>query len=182
MLAAALATTLASCSNPLETQLMGVWVLDKYEIINLDSICKARADHDIEATNKAIELVKHELDSAKVAAKRKELKDYEATLKAKLETYTPQMYKDEYTAIANDQIGELTITFDEEKKIHVHAAGSDEKQSGTWRVGGDTVYTFFDNQPAEILIVKDVSANKLQLFSPALDEHSVDLVMKFDKK
>ena len=64
--------------------------------------------------------------------------------------------------------------------MQIRIAGADE-QAGTWRVSGDTIITMFDKQPAEILIVKDVTSSNLKLFSPAPDERSVDLIMKFSK-
>ena len=171
---------LAACSNQLETKLMGSWTLQECEIVKLDSICQVRATEDIASTNKAIEPLHHQLDSTKSGDKRDELLEEEKKLKADLEKCTPQTIKDEYTELYKKQIGALTITFGENKQIQIQVAGADE-QSGIWRVSGDTVITMFDNQPAEILVVKDVTSNNLQLFSPALDERSVDLVMKMRK-
>ena len=64
---------LASCSNPLETQLMGTWTLQECEIPKLDSVCAAMAEEGVESTNKAIELLRHQLDSTKSADKKKPL-------------------------------------------------------------------------------------------------------------
>ena len=172
---------LAACSNQLETKLLGSWTLQECEILKLDSLCKVRAAEDVASTNKAIELLHHQLDSTKAGDQRNELLEEEKKLKADLENCTPQSIKDEYTELYKNQIGALTITFSENKQIQIKVAGADE-QFGTWRVNGDTVTTMFDNQPAEILIVKAVTSNSLQLYSPALDERSVDLVMKMGKK
>lgn len=178
---AAAAIMLASCSNPLETQLMGTWTLQKCEIPSLDSICQARAAQDVESTNKAIELLRHQLDSTKSADKRKDLMDQEKQLKAELESCTPQNIKKEYTALCDQQKGALSISFKENKQIQIHVQGADE-QFGTWRVKGDSVITMFDNQPAEIMIVKDVSSSTLHLYSPAPDDRLVPLMMTLSKK
>jgi hypothetical protein len=39
----------------------------------------------------------------------------------------------------------------------------------------------FDNQPAEIMIVRDVTSKNLTLYSPSPGDRMVDLVMKFGK-
>ena len=179
--AAASATMLASCSNPLETQLMGTWTLQKCEIPNLDSLCQVRAAEDVESTNKAIELLRHQLDSTKSADKRKDLMDQEKQLIVELDSCTPQNIKKEYTALCNEKIGALSISFKENKQIQIHVPGTDE-QFGTWRVKGDSVITMFDNQPAEIMIVKDVSSKTLILYSPAPDERLVSLIMTLGKQ
>ncbi len=173
---------ISSCSNPLEEQIIGDWVLDKYEILHLDSICNVRAAEAKANTTKAIELTRHEIDSAKTPTERQAMLEKEKKLQDELNSYTPQSLKDEYTEISNQQIGKMTLSFQNNKLVQVKVAGSKDQQSGTWHVSNDTIVTLFDNQPAEILIVKDVSTNSLTLFSPALDERSVDLVMKFGKK
>lgn len=182
IMACTIAAAAVSCSNPLEDQLLGDWVLGKYEIAKLDSICNAKAQEAREATQKAIDLAKHEIDSAKTPALRKQLQENQNQLQEQLAAYTPQKYKDDYTQMGDRQIGKMTISFQNNKIIQVQMEDSNEKQSGTWRVSNDTVFTLFDNQPSEILIVKNISSSSLTLFSPALDEHSLDLTLKFNKK
>ncbi|MCR5455748.1 MAG: hypothetical protein K6F33_12240 [Bacteroidales bacterium] len=182
ILASIVATATISCSNPLEEQLLGDWELNKYEIVNLDSICNSRTEAAKIATSKAIELARHEIDSAKTNDERKELQEKAKQLQEQLQSYTAEALKQDYTEIADKQIGTMTINFQNNKLIQVKVAGADDQQAGTWRLQTDTIITLFDNQPAEILIVKEVSSSSLTLFSPALDDHSVDLVMKFSKK
>ena len=180
ILAAAVAMMASACSSTLESQLMGKWTLQECDIPKLDSICQTRADNAEASTNKAIDLLHRQLDSTNVAAKKQELLEYEKRLKADLEAISPQSFKDEYNQLRKAQIGKMTIAFKENKQIQIHVSGADE-QSGSWSVSVDTIHTLFDNMPAEILIVKDVTSNSLKLFSPAPDERSVNLVMKFSK-
>ena len=180
IITAAAAIMLASCSNPLETQLMGTWTLQECEIPKLDSVCAAMAEEGMESTNKAIELLRHQLDSTKSADKKKELLEQEQLLKADLDNCTPDKIKEEFKALCQEKIGAFSISFKENKQIQIHVPGTDE-QFGTWRVTGDTVVTMFDNQPAEIMIVKDVTSKNLTLFSPSPGDRLVDLVMKLGK-
>lgn len=182
ILTALIAMAATACSNPLEEQLLGNWTLDQYQIIHLDSICDTKAAAAKTTTTKAIELARHQLDSAKTAQERKDIQEKIQQLQQQLSTYTTETFKNEYTQIANEQIGQMTINFQTGKYIQVKVAGSPDKQAGTWKVSNDTISTLFDNQPAEILIVKNITSNTLTLFSPALDEQSLDLVMKFSKK
>ncbi|MBQ4406447.1 MAG: hypothetical protein II852_05485 [Bacteroidales bacterium] len=177
---AAAAIMLASCSNPLETQLMGSWTLQECEIPKLDSVCAATAAEDVESTNKAIELLHHQLDSTKSADKQKELLEQEKQLKADLDNCTPDKVKEEYQALCKKQINAFNINFNDKKQIQIHVPGVDV-QYGTWRVTGDTIITLFDNQPAEIMIVKDITSKNLTLFIPSPGDRLVDLVMKFGK-
>ncbi len=182
--AALFAATLAmsSCTSPLEQQLMGSWLLSDSQISRLDSICKVRSAEAVASTKKAIEQVQHELDSTKSNEKRTELKNFQNKLKADMESYTPETFKNEYEELTKKQIGELSINFLANNQIQIHAFDAEEIQTGTWRVSGDTIHTLFDNQPAEILIVKKITTSQLELFSPALDEKSVDLTLKLEKK
>ena len=177
----AAAAMLASCSNPLETQLMGSWTLQECEIPNLDSVCAATAAEDVEATNKALEQLRHEIDPSKSADSQAELREKEKQLKAELEDCTPDKIKEEYQAITQQQINAFNISFKENKQIQIYVPGADE-QFGTWRVTGDTIVTMFDNQPAEIMIVRDVTSKNLTLFVPSPGDRLPDLVMKFGKK
>ena len=180
IITAATAIMLASCSNPLETQLMGTWTMQECEIPKLGSVCAAMAAEGVESTNKAIELLRHQLDSTKSEDKKKELLAQEQLLKADLDNCTPDIIKEEYNALCQEKIGEFSISFKENKQIQIHVPGADE-QFGTWRVTGDTIVTMFDNQPAEIMIVRDVTSKNLTLYSPSPGDRMVDLVMKFGK-
>ena len=177
---AAAALMFASCSETLEDQLMGSWTLQECEILKLDSLCKVRAEEDIASTKKAIELLHHQLDSAKNADIRAQLLEDEKRLKADLEGCTPQKIKDEFTELYKPQIGSMKISFKENKLLEIRVAG-ESAQTGAWRVMGDTVATSFDNQPAEILIVKEITSNNVKLFSPSIDDRSVDLMMTLKK-
>ncbi|MBP5683115.1 MAG: hypothetical protein J6X05_07740 [Bacteroidales bacterium] len=170
----------ASCSETLEDQLMGTWTLQECEILKLDSLSKVRAEEDVASTNKALELLHHQLDSSKNADIRAQLLEDEKRLKADLESCTPQKIKEEFTELYKPQIGKMNISFKENKLIEIRVAGA-SAQTGAWRVMGDTVVTTFDNQPAEILIVKEITSNNVKIFSPAIDDRSVDLMMKLNK-
>jgi len=180
IITAAAVAMLASCSNPLETQLMGTWTMQECTIPKLDSVCAVKAAEGVESTNKAIELLHHQLDSTKSADKKQQLLEQERLLKADLNNCTPDKIKDEYNALCQEKVGAFSISFKENKQIQIHVPGTDE-QFGTWRVTGDTIVTMFDNQPAEILIVKDVTSKNLTLYSPSPDDRLVDLIMKFGK-
>lgn len=173
----------ASCGSTMESQLIGSWSLDKAEIVNLDSVVRVKESDYTRELHKSIDNIQSEIDSAKSDAKRRELQSKKRRFEDDLNLYTFVNIKQEYEDLLKDMQGNMTFIFAEEGKLSLKVTYPETSvNTGQWKVKADTIFTLFDNQPSETMIVRSVSSGNLEIYSPAVDANSVDLNLFFVKK
>jgi len=172
-----------ACGSEIEEQVVGPWKLSNSTIKNLDSISEARSRELTKGLESALELLNSEIDSTFAEPKRSELIARRNDLNSSINNYSKENIKNLFLEQQKLLKDSLLFFFGKDKRITIRLGSNDvdNVSAGTWKMNGDTIFTFFDNYPSETLIVRDVNSGKLVLESKAVGSFGEWLILELDR-
>lgn len=172
--------TLFACSEGYDKMILGKWTLDKSEIEDLNSFCEYQCRKSIEELDKSLRQIDMEIESAQPALKQTLEFRRDGILKQKSSIVVDSV-RAEIEDNLKGLVGNFFIEFRTNKTFTISSLN--DSISGSWSIKGDTISTLISGRPAEDIIIKQLSDNKLELYSSEIDDDGYELstLMKFSK-
>lgn len=185
ILLAVIGTLLASqsCGSSIEEKLVGSWVLSKSTIPNFDSVVAVKSQEYVAGAQSALVMANQQYDTCTNPQVRAMLEAKRTELTKIMNDGSPENIRRQFEEQQSLLKGNFQLIFGNESRLSVFIGeeGNRETNTGTWSLKGDTIQTFFDNNPSESLVIKDISSGTLVIESLAIDSYGVNLILEFSK-
>ncbi|MCQ2973557.1 MAG: hypothetical protein MJ211_01955 [Bacteroidales bacterium] len=172
-----------SCKEGYEKEIIGKWVLEKSEMLDLDSFCDYQSNQNISQLKNKINQIDIELSniSSDEIEKEKLLLQKENTQKL-IEKYSSDSIKVEVLKHLDELVGNFYFNFNEDKTFSL--SNSKDSIFGSWSILGDTISTLLSGNPAQDIIIKTLNSNKLEISTTEYfnDGFEQTTIMEFKKK
>ena len=172
---------LTACEEGYDTIILGKWVLQQAEIVDLDDFCEYQSRKTIEEIDKSLKQLDLEIQNADPVHKAN-LELHRSGLEQQKSLYVVDSIKADFDENFKSIIGQLYFRFRSNKTFAL--VGANDSLSGSWSIKGDTIYTLLAGKPTEDILIRELTKSKLSITSSEIDDDGYEITtnMVFKKE
>ncbi|MBR4440914.1 MAG: hypothetical protein IKS00_05130 [Bacteroidales bacterium] len=181
LVALCVAFLLSACEEGYDTIILGKWVLQKVEIVDIDDFCEYQSRKSIEEIDKSLKQIDMEIQNADPILKAN-LEQHRSGLEQQKALYVVDSIKADFDENFKNIIGQLYFQFRSNKTFAL--VGDNDSLSGSWSIKGDTIYTLLAGKPTEDILIRELTKSKLSITSTEIDDDGYEITtnMVFNKE